>query len=258
MRIASLTCSNTEIVCALGMSHLLVGVDDHSDHPVGPLEPLPRLGPDLSIDLDLLAELKPDLTLASLTVPGHEKVVEGVSQLGLDHIAPDPRSIADILRDIREIASLLEVPSRGEALVGWMQRGLEPLPQEELPIPVLVEWWPKPVFVPARFSWVNEMLILAGGFNPWAQDEGHSRAVTPEEVKEHDPEAVVISWCGVDFHNYKTNKVIQRPGWDSVSAVLKEQVSAIPEAYMGRPGPRIVEGVRRLRKVICSANSRTP
>ena len=126
MRVASLTCSNTEIVCALGLSHQLVGVDDHSDHPVAALEGLTRLGPDLTIDLDRLAELKPDLTLASLTVPGHEKVVEGIQQLGLDHIAPDPRCIDDIYRDIRQIADLLAVPSRGEALIDWMKKGLEP------------------------------------------------------------------------------------------------------------------------------------
>ena len=34
MRVVSLTCSNTEIVCALGAADVLVGVDDHSDYPV--------------------------------------------------------------------------------------------------------------------------------------------------------------------------------------------------------------------------------
>ncbi len=254
MRVASLTCSNTEIVCALGMAHVLIGIDDHSDHPQGPLKSLPRLGPDLSIDIPLLAELKPDLILASLTVPGHEKVVEEIDQMGVDYIAPDPRCLRDIFRDIGKIAELLGVPQRGEALVGWMQRGLDQQKVDIAPIPVLVEWWPKPVYVPTRHSWVNEMLLLAGGYNPWADDDGHSREVTAEEVTCHDPAAVVISWCGVASHQYKTEKVIQRGGWESVSAVRQEQVFPIPEAYLGRPGPRVVEGVRRLREVIQSVN----
>ena len=257
MRVASLTCSNTEIVCALGLSHRLVGVDDHSDHPVDALEGLARLGPDLTIDLDRLAELKPDLTLASLTVPGHEKVVEGIQQLGLQHIAPDPRCIDDIYRDIRQIADLLEVPVRGEALIDWMKKGLEPRESEIDPVPVLVEWWPKPVYVPARHSWVNQMLELAGGFNPWARSEGHSREVSPEEVISEDPQAVVISWCGVDTHHYKPEKVITRKGWESVTAVCQGRVVGIPEAYLGRPGPRIVEGVRRLRHLIRSVSTGT-
>ena len=34
MRIVSLACSNTEIVCAVGGARDLVGVDDHSDFPL--------------------------------------------------------------------------------------------------------------------------------------------------------------------------------------------------------------------------------
>ena len=76
MRIVSLACSNTEIVWALGRADLLVGVDDHSDWPEEVVGPLPKVGPDLEIDVDKVAALEPDLVLATLTVPGHEKVVE--------------------------------------------------------------------------------------------------------------------------------------------------------------------------------------
>ena len=82
MRVVSLTCSNTEIVCALGQSGLLVGVDDYSDFPPQPLKGMPRVGKDLDIDMDKVVALKPDLILASLTVPGHERVVEAVAKTG--------------------------------------------------------------------------------------------------------------------------------------------------------------------------------
>src|SRR5687767_10391073 len=72
VRIVSTACSNTEIVCALGCAGLLVGVDDHSDYPVEVVKRLPRVGPDLGIDVERVKALQPDLVLASLTVPGHE------------------------------------------------------------------------------------------------------------------------------------------------------------------------------------------
>src|SRR5258706_2399073 len=75
VRVVSLTCSNTEIVCALGLAECLVGVDNHSDYPVDVVTPLPRVGPDLDIDVDRVRALEPDLVLASLTVPGHERIV---------------------------------------------------------------------------------------------------------------------------------------------------------------------------------------
>ena len=59
MRIVSLACSNTEIVHALGCAAMLVGVDDHSDWPEEVVGPLPRLGPDLDIDVDAVAALQP-------------------------------------------------------------------------------------------------------------------------------------------------------------------------------------------------------
>ena len=51
MRLVSLTCSNTEIVCALGCADLLVGVDDHSDYPEEVVATLPRVGKDLNVAL---------------------------------------------------------------------------------------------------------------------------------------------------------------------------------------------------------------
>ena len=90
MRVVSLACSNTEIVCALGCAHMLVGVDSHSDRPQEVVDGLPKVGPDLEIDIDAVAALKPDLVLASLTVPGHEEVVAGLEKASL----PLPRARA--------------------------------------------------------------------------------------------------------------------------------------------------------------------
>ena len=70
MRIVSLACSNTEIVCALGCADLLVGVDDHSDFPTDVVGPLPKVGPDLDIDVERVAALEPDLVLS--LDPSHE------------------------------------------------------------------------------------------------------------------------------------------------------------------------------------------
>jgi len=124
MRIVSLACSNTEIVHALGCGHLLVGVDDHSDWPPRLVDPLPKVGPDLDIDVEAVAGLDPDLVLATLTVPGHEKVVAELEDAGLPFIAPEPVSIPDVYRDVRQIAGLLGVEERGEALVAEMREEL--------------------------------------------------------------------------------------------------------------------------------------
>ena len=61
----SLCPSNTEILCAMGLGDCLVGVDLYSDYPPNVVHALPKLGPDLNIDIERLRALNPDLTVCS-------------------------------------------------------------------------------------------------------------------------------------------------------------------------------------------------
>jgi iron complex transport system substrate-binding protein len=253
MRIVSLACSNTEIVCALGCADMLVGVDDHSDFPVDVVASLPKVGPDLDIDIERVAALEPDLVLATLTVPGHEHVVERLEALGLPFIAPEPISIDDVYRDVRDIGARLGVPERAEALVADMQAVLtvasgSPLPEDAPSI--LVQWWPKPVITPGKQSWVVGVLAAAGARAVLGHEDHKSRPMTDQEVVDLAPDAVVLSWCGVHPDNYRPDVVLRNAAWSELSFVTEGRVFCVGEPYLGRPGPRLVDGVLKLRKVV--------
>lgn len=255
MRIVSLACSNTEIVWALGKADLLVGVDDHSDYPPEVVGPLPKVGPDLDIDVDRVAALKPDLVLATLTVPGHEKVVERLEAAGLPYIAPEPVSLADVYRDIRDIAARIGASERAEELVAEMQEALEPpehaagTDDDDLPS-ILVQWWPKPVITPGKQSWATDVIRAAGARAVLADEDVKSRPMTDEEVAERAPDAVVLSWCGVHPDKYRPDVVLRNETWAGLPFVREGRVFCVGEPYLGRPGPRLVEGVHRMREVV--------
>lgn len=251
MRVVATTCSNTEIVCALGCASFLVGVDRHSDYPPEVVDPLPKVGPDLGVDPDLVAALEPDLVLASLTVPGHDAVVESLEARGLRVVAPAPRSLEDVYDDVRTIAELLGVAERAESVVAEMQAAIQPRPERsaaDRPA-ILVEWWPKPVIVPGRQSWVTDLIELAGGVNPWGGAPVESQPVEPDAVGDANPDAVVIAWCGVQPDKYRTEVVFERE-WPNVRATREGHVYPIAEAFLGRPGPRLVDGYRELCAVV--------
>ncbi len=254
MRIVSLACSNTEIVCALGCSDYLVGVDDHSDFPEEVVGRLPKVGPDLEIDVDAVAALKPDLVLATLTVPGHETVVERLEAAGLPFIAPEPVSLEDVYRDIAEIGGRLGVPGRAAELVDEMRDELQPRASrgtERDPRPsILIQWWPKPVITPGRHSWATDVIELAGGRATLGDEEHKSRPMTDEEVVEHEPDAIVLSWCGVHPDKYRPDVVLRNPAWQELGFVRAERVFCVGEPFLGRPGPRLVEGARALREIV--------
>lgn len=251
MRIVSLACSNTEIVCALGAADQLVGIDDHSDYPVDVVTPLPKVGPDLDIDVEKVAALQPDLVLATLTVPGHEKVVERLEAAGLPYIAPEPVSIPDVYRDIRIIAERLGLQVRGEALIEEMSAELDFAGEPATSAPtILVQWWPKPVITPGRQSWATDVIRAAGGRAVLGDEDHKSRPMTDDEVAQLAPDAVVLSWCGVHPDKYRPDVVYRNPAWQELDFVKKNQVYCIGEPFLGRPGPRLVEGVRRMREVV--------
>jgi iron complex transport system substrate-binding protein len=247
------TCSNTEIMCALGCAALLVGVDSDSDYPPEVVAGLPKTGRDLDLDISAVLALRPDLVLTSLTVPGHEKVVAALRAAGLRVWVCDPCSLADVYADIRAIAAALGVPERGDALVASMDAAMPAVEASGTRPSVLVEWWPKPVIAPAKQSWVNDLIQRAGGHNPWGQVDAKSVPMTAEQARDAAPEVVVMSWCGVKEANYRSAVVCQRDGWAAVPAVAQGRVHAVSEAYLGRPGPRLVEGYMRLRDYIAQA-----
>lgn len=249
MRVVAHTCSNTEIVCALGRADWLVGVDDHSDHPPEVVRQLPRIGPDLDIDVDRIRALAPDLVITSLTVPGHERCLDRIRAAGLPHLVTRPHSLADVAGDIERVGAALDARDAASELAGRFRR-LQETPTDSEPVPVLVEWWPGPVIAPARNSWVNEMLELAGAVNPFAGIDAESTEISAEQARAAAPEAVVMSWCGVDEAKYRPHVVARREGWQDIPAIRNGRIHPISEAWLGRPGPRLLTGIEKLREVV--------
>ena len=249
MRVFSHTCSNTEIVCALGAGSCLVGVDADSDYPPEIVAALPKPGRDLDLDVRVVAELAPDLVLTSLTVPGHERIVAELQALGLRTITIDPLSLEDVYASIATIASALGIEQRGADLIAQMRKQMPAVEAGAQRPRISVEWWPKPVIVPARQSWVTDIIELAGGCNPWADLEAKSVTVDhADHARQAD--AVVMSWCGVQLEKYRADVVLRREEAWHWPALVHGRVHPVTEAFLGRPGPRLVHGYAELRKIV--------
>lgn len=255
MRLISLCPSNTEILFALGLGDRLVGVDNSSDWPPHRLDHLPRLGPDLAIDIEQVAALKPDLVVASRSVPGMERVVEGLRQAGLPHIVLNPQRLADIPADIRLVGDATgrtreaeAVARRFEETVAWYQERAEAATTRWR---LYWEWWPKPVFTPGRRNWLTDVSELVGGENVFADCDTDNVKADWETVATRNPDVVCVVWCGVDERRIKPESITGRPGWALLAAVQHGRVYILPEGQFCRPSPRLLEGLyeltRRLR-----------
>jgi len=106
---------------------------------------------------------------------------------------------------------------------------------------ILVEWWPKPVIVPGRRSWVSDMIAAIGATNSWSDRDCKSTPITDDEVTSAAPDAVVLSWCGIEPDKVRPDIVRRRGAWHHGPSLVNEQIYRIPEAWMGRLGPRLIE-----------------
>ncbi|MFC2947924.1 cobalamin-binding protein [Virgibacillus sediminis] len=253
MRIVSICPSNTEIVEYLGKTEELVGVDDYSDWPEQVKE-LPKVGPDLSIDMEKVAALEPDLVLASLSVPGMEKNIEELERLGLPHIILHPNSLEEIAADIRRTADALGCPQHGADKAEEFLQEIDCYRRKSANFTerprIYWEWWPKPVFTPGAVNWLTEISELAGAENIFATENKASVQTDWEDVRKRDPEHICMVWVGVKEEKMNPELVIKRPGWQEMQAVKDGKIHVLEESLYCRPSPRLLEGLRKLVQVI--------
>jgi iron complex transport system substrate-binding protein len=249
MRVVSICPSNTEIVASLGLEDALVGLDRSSDWPPSVTD-LPRVGPDLSVDVEAIAALRPDLVLSSLSVPGMERNVEGLDRAGLPHIVVDATSLEGVYASIRLVGRALGRGARAEEVVTTMRARLEAVEARAASLPrrarVHLEWWPRPVIVPGRQCWTTEMIRIAGGESCFGDLDVRSTPVEAEAVRARAPDLLLTCWCGVPHEHQDPSRMSRRPGWDTLEAVRAGRMLAAEERFFGRPGPRLVEGVEWL------------
>lgn len=253
MRIVSICPSNTEILYYLGLKEEVVGLDDHSDWP-GEWQHLPRVGPDLTIDMEKVEALKPDLVVASLSVPGMEKNVEALIARRIPHIVLNPQRFTDIPRDIRLVGEATGRHLEAERLANHFVERSETIRQTALAAettPKLYwEWWPNPIYTPGRDNWLTDVSEIAGAMNVFADFSVPNVKATREMVLERNPDHICVVWCAIELRRIKPAMITDRLEWQEMAAIRKKQVHLLEEGLYCRPSPRILDGLERLVSLI--------
>lgn len=253
MRIISICPSNTEIVEWLGLTDHLIALDNHSDWPKE-VQHLPRLGPDLSIDIDKLEQLQPDLVLSSLSVPGMERNVEELEKRGIPQLILNPQSLNDIKEDILKVGKAVNMEELAIQKANEFQQELEKYKHFASNIAhrpsVYFEWWPKPIFTPGKLNWLTEICKLAGGRNCFEDVELASVQTSWEDVQSRNPDFICLVWVGVKQEKMKIEHVLKREKAENMKAVMEGNIHLLEEALFCRPSPRLLKGLQQLKKIL--------
>ncbi|OGJ56060.1 hypothetical protein A2706_01905 [Candidatus Peribacteria bacterium RIFCSPHIGHO2_01_FULL_51_35] len=244
MRIASLSPAAAEILFALGVQDQIVCVDQFSNFPEE-AKALPHLKDHQQVRIEDVQSFSPELVLTGTVV--QERLAAELKKAGLAVVHQDPRTIHQIYESIRALGALLGCDKEAESVILTMQQGFNDVKKKAALLPrktrVYIEEWHDPPF--ASGNWVPEIARLAGAQQFPVKDGELSRAVTLGEVQAFDPELIVISWCGAGQLAPK-ELLLKRAGWDQLKAIQDGHVRVINDSFLNRPGPRLVEGARRL------------
>jgi len=253
MRIISICPSNTELLAYLEMTDYLIAIDDYSDWP-SVTKKLPRVGPDLDINIDEVERLNPDLVLASLSVPGMEKNVSELQKRNIPHIVFNPNSLEQISSDLLTLGKVLGISEKAEHVVQKYYDVINKYRQLASTInhraQLYWEWWPKPVFTPGKLNWLTEISLLAGGVNIFSDIEQASIQTDWESVRKRNPEHICLAWVGVRTEKVNLNILEKRPGWNEMEAWKHKRVYVLEEELYCRPSPRLLMGLKKLASIL--------
>ena len=279
--------SATEIVYALGLGDQLVGVSHACDYPSdATAKPVvsqsvrqithlsseeidgivrqarANSNPLYWIDGGLLRELKPDLIitqeLCEVCAIDSGSVFETAAKV-LDYqpeiLTIRPNFVADILQNVRNIATEAGVPKSGADLAESLQRRVQTVVNGvgnhvERPRVLCLDW-----LDPLRNTgqWVPELVELAGGEERLAVPGGLSRELTWEEIVEYAPEYLMVMPCGYDPDRVRQDaaeRLTYLTGWNELPAVQMDQVFLFDGRIPTRHGPRVVDVLEGLARAM--------
>jgi iron complex transport system substrate-binding protein len=272
MRIVSLLPAATEIVCALGLRDQLLARSHECDFPsdVAELPALTRARIDSSLpsaELDAqvreviarrlpiymldearLSALAPDVVVTQeaceVCAISYDQVVGSLKRTAprARVVSLQPSRLEHILQDVRAVADACGVPARGEALASALRSRLQALPRPSAAAPrvAVVEWLAPPMLAG---HWTSDVLAAAGA-EPLGPPAGSpSPYATWDEIRALRPDAVVVAPCGFDLERTRREA---EPLLDTLRGLAPRVLLLDGNAYINRPGPRLVEAAEML------------
>ena len=121
---------------------------------------------------------------------------------------------------------------------------------EKIPRVAAIEWI-DPFFTSGH--WVPEMIEIAGGKNLISSEKMPSRKMQLEEIRDADPDVIVIMPCGFDVKRTidEYNKTLaENKEWNNLRVVKENNVYAVDaNSYFSKPSLRTVTGIEILASI---------
>jgi len=247
-RIITLAPNLTELIFELGLGNRIVGNTSYCNYPDSAKQ-IRNVADLLTVNLEEITLLKPDLIF--ITAEGNSKSdYDKLLNLGFKVFISNPRHYNGIKKTLLDMGRIFQVENRAEFIINnWESRIQEVKKTHDRMIlrSAMFLVSTNPIFSIGKKSFIHQILTYAGLENITSDSEISYPMYNREEVLIRNPDYILL---------YETNRndvselVNAYPEWNTLSAVINNRVFFINADLYSRPGPRFVDAVEDLNKLI--------
>jgi iron complex transport system substrate-binding protein len=207
------------------------------------------------LDTELLASLEPDLivtqALCTVCAVSYEDVQTIAQELRPQPrvISLDPTTVGEVLDDARVLAQVTGARDAAVALVQNAARRIDHVRVSTRrlarPRVAALEWLDPPF---AAGHWTPQLIDYAGGEDVLGMPGEHSEERSWDEVRAAQADVVIVMPCGYDAPLAYREAEMHHQELATLGA--GEVVAVNAAAYFSRPGPRIVDGLELLARIL--------
>ena len=251
-RVLSLAPSNTEVLFAIGAGDQVVGRDDFSDYPEA-AKNVASIGSTFeALNTELIVSMKPDLVLAAeINTPEQVKTLE---DLGLTvYYLKNPTSLEEMYTNLGIVAQLTGHETEAATLTDSLKKRVAAVDEKIMPLSSGISVFyeldgtdPAKPYTAGKGTFITLLIERAGGFNIASDIDGYPQ-LSLEQVVAADPAFIIL---GDAKWGTTAESIAERPGWANLSAVKSGQVVPFNDDLLSRPGPRMVDGLEELAKLL--------
>jgi iron complex transport system substrate-binding protein len=252
--IVSLVPNISEILGALGLQGRIVGIDYYTNYPVN-LTSKPKVS-DVNgkYNVEQIVALKPDLVLSY----GEDtrQYDAQLQNLGMHVVDLPSGDLSLTLQEILTVGRLTFTTQTANNLVSQLQAQIDGVKAKVAGTTapkVLIESdysTPGKPYVNGGGSFGDELVQDANGINIFHNNTtgGGFPQVTDEAIISANPQFIILTEDPA--YGGDVNAVYKRSNWGSIDALKLHQVYRINSNIIGRPGPRLVQGLQCLAQII--------
>ncbi|MGD0879001.1 MAG: cobalamin-binding protein [Anaerolineales bacterium] len=252
-RVVSLAPSNTEILFAIGAGSQVVGRDTFSDYPPQ-VKSVADIGGSMgNFNTEAILALHPDLVLAGEI--DSSDLVASLEKLGLQvYYLKNPATLDEMYANLETVGQLTGQSGHAAALVASLQARVAAVDAKIATAVSRPSVYyeldgtdPSKPYTSGGGTFVDLLIQRAGGVNVFSQLKDQWPQVSLEQLLVDNPQVILL---GDSAYGETPDKVIARTGWGSLQAIKNNQVFSFDDNLVSRPGPRLVDGLEALARLI--------